>query len=158
MHTHEPEAGIMSLSQESLPSPSRRTIVAAAGAAGLAATLAACGSSDSSGSAGSGSASGASKNTATPLAKTSEIPEGGGKIFKDAQVVVTQPTKGDFKAFSSTCTHQGCTVGSVSGGTINCPCHGSKFSIEDGSVKHPPATQALPTQKVQVSGDEIKLA
>jgi nitrite reductase/ring-hydroxylating ferredoxin subunit len=32
------------------------------------------------------------------------------------------------------CTHQGYIVASVSGGTINCPCHGSKFSIANGSV------------------------
>ncbi|GHH88276.1 iron-sulfur protein [Streptomyces sulfonofaciens] len=153
----------MSLSRESFSSPSRRAVVTAAGAVGLAATLAACGDSGgsgtvSSGSAGSDSAKSPDKGSAAPLAKTADIPEGGGKIFKDQQVVVTQPAKGEFKAFTSTCTHQGCTVSSVSGGTINCPCHGSKFSIEDGSVKHPPATEALAAMKIQVSGDEIKLA
>ncbi|GHJ39037.1 Rieske (2Fe-2S) protein [Streptomyces sp. TS71-3] len=161
----------MSLSHESFTSPSRRAVVTAAGAAGLAATLAACGGSgdpgsDASGSgasdsgtaSGSGSAKGSGKGSASPLAKTSDIPEGGGKVFKEQQVVVTQPTKGDFKAFTSTCTHQGCTVASVSGGTINCPCHGSKFSIEDGSVKHPPAMSPLESMKIEVSGDEIKLS
>lgn len=151
----------MSYSQESLPAPSRRTVFAAAGTAGLAAALVACGDSDNgdNGADTSGSASDPAKSESSgPLAKTSDIPEGGGKIFKDEKVVVTQPAKGDFKAFSSICPHQGCAVSSVSDGTINCPCHGSKFSIEDGSVKHPPATQALEAQKIEVSGDSIKLA
>ncbi|GGW45022.1 iron-sulfur protein [Streptomyces lucensis JCM 4490] len=151
--------------------PARRTVVAAAGAAGLAAALTACGSDDgssdtvntgsgSSGAAGSGGASqgGAPAAGGTVLAKTSDIPEGGGKIFKDQGVVVTQPTAGTYKAFSSKCTHRGCAVGSVAKGAIVCPCHNSHFSAEDGSVKQGPATEPLPPAKITVSGDEIKLA
>ncbi|GAA3153554.1 Rieske (2Fe-2S) protein [Streptomyces echinatus] len=142
--------------------PARRTVMAAAGAAGLAAALTACGSGDDSsdsvvtgaGSAqeGGGSAGGAA------LARTADIPEGGGKIFKDQGVVVTQPTAGTYKAFSAKCTHQGCAVGSVADGVIVCPCHGSHFSAEDGSVKKGPATQPLAAKKISVSGDEIELA
>ena len=76
------------------------------------------------------------------LTTTSEIPVGGGTIFADEQVVVTQPTEGEFKAFTAVCTHQGCHVSSVSDGTINCACHGSQFSIDDGSVEPGPATLA----------------
>ncbi|KUN88402.1 hypothetical protein AQJ66_07285 [Streptomyces bungoensis] len=166
-----------SASPQPAPGPARRTVVAAAGAAGLAAALTACGSSDddssknvttgsgasgSTGSTGAGSAGGASEDTGsaggTALAKTSDIPEGGGKIFKDKGVVVTQPTAGTYKAFSAKCTHQGCAVGSVTGGVIVCPCHNSHFSVADGSVKHGPATQPLAAEKITVSGDEIKLA
>ena len=68
------------------------------------------------------------------LASTADIEVGGGTIFADEQVVVTQPSEGEFKAFTTTCTHQGCQVESVSDGSINCPCHGSSFSIEDGSA------------------------
>ncbi|MGW7792820.1 Rieske (2Fe-2S) protein, partial [Streptomyces tricolor] len=92
------------------------------------------------------------------LARTADIPEGGGKIFKDQGVVVTQPTAGTYKAFSSKCTHQGCAVGSVAKGVIVCPCHNSEFSVTDGSVKKGPATQALAAAKITVSGDEIRLA
>ena len=69
-----------------------------------------------------------------PVGKTSEIPVGGGKIFAADKVVVTQPTAGDFKAFSAVCTHQGCVVADIKGEDIDCTCHGSKFSIKDGSV------------------------
>ena len=72
--------------------------------------------------------------------------------------MVTQPTEGDFKGFSAICTHQGCTVGSVSDGTINCACHGSQFSIEDGSVTAGPATAALPEVQLAVKGTDISVA
>ncbi|MGA5037247.1 Rieske (2Fe-2S) protein [Streptomyces capoamus] len=149
--------------------PARRTVVAAAGAAGLAAALTACGSGDdssdtgsgtggSAGSAQSGGSAGSAQGGGAALAKTADIPEGGGKIFKDQGVVVTQPTAGTYKAFSAKCTHRGCSVGSVANGVILCPCHNSEFSVTDGSVKKGPATQALPAAKITVSGDEIKLA
>ncbi|WP_405734717.1 Rieske (2Fe-2S) protein [Streptomyces sp. NBC_01537] len=147
-------------------SPNRRTVVAGVGAAGLAAALAACGdSTDTSGSgtaqtspSQSGAASSAAAGTGSELAKTSDIPEGGGKIFADQKVVVTQPTAGEFKAFSAVCTHQGCAVTSVSDGTINCPCHNSKFKIADGSVASGPATQPLAAASITVSGDSVTLA
>jgi Rieske Fe-S protein len=91
------------------------------------------------------------------LAATGDIPVGGGTILADQEIVITQPTAGKFMAFSAVCTHQGCIVDEVSGGTINCPCHGSKFKL-DGSVSQGPATQALSARTVKVSGDQISLA
>ncbi|EPH46750.1 Rieske (2Fe-2S) protein [Streptomyces aurantiacus] len=143
------------------PSPTRRTVVTAVGAAGLAAALAACGSDDDKDSEPAGDASekeeGGGAGGAV-LARTADIPVGGGKIFKDEGVVVTQPTEGQFKAFSNRCTHKQCPVTSVEGGTINCPCHGSKFDITDGSVKQNPAPKPLPAKDITVDGDSIKLA
>jgi Rieske Fe-S protein len=92
------------------------------------------------------------------LASTKDIPVGGGKVFEDQQLVITQPTKGEFKGFSAICTHQGCTVSQVKGGTINCPCHGSKFEVSDGSVRSGPANKPLPYRGVKVDGDQIRLA
>ncbi|WP_090943814.1 ubiquinol-cytochrome c reductase iron-sulfur subunit [Nonomuraea jiangxiensis] len=91
------------------------------------------------------------------LARTADIPEGGGKIFADRKIVVVQPTAGEFRAFSATCTHQGCTVDNVSGGMINCPCHGSMFNL-DGTVMGGPATRPLPQVQIKVDGDTISLA
>ena len=92
------------------------------------------------------------------LASTSEVAVGGGTIFADQRVVVTQPTAGEFRAFSSTCTHQGCQVAEVADGTINCTCHASQFSIEDGSVRSGPASSPLPDVEITVRGDRIILA
>ena len=144
----------------------RRAVVAAAGASGLAAVLAACGGSDN----GSG---GAEKSPAAPtggattsagtsgggaaLGKVTDIPEGGGKVFADQKVVVTQPTAGQFKCFSAVCTHMGCTVAEVKGGTINCPCHGSRFAVADGTPAAGPATKPLPEKAVTVQGSSVVL-
>jgi Rieske Fe-S protein len=89
------------------------------------------------------------------LALTSDVPVGGGKILADKKIVITQPRAGSFEAFAAVCTHQGCTVSSVSGGTINCPCHGSKFSVTNGSVVTGPAPSALAPVSIKVQGTSI---
>ncbi len=92
------------------------------------------------------------------LTSTRDIEVGGGSIFADAEVVITQPAKGEFRAFSAVCTHQGCIVASVSDGTINCDCHGSQFSIETGEPESGPASAPLEEVRVTVTGDQISLA
>jgi Rieske Fe-S protein len=92
------------------------------------------------------------------LARSTEIPVGGGKVFADRQVVVTQPVAGTFKAFTAICTHQGCTVAEVRGGTINCPCHGSRFRVADGAVAGGPASRPLAAVNLTVDGGAIRLA
>jgi Rieske Fe-S protein len=89
------------------------------------------------------------------LALVSDVPAGGGKILADKKIVITQPRAGSFEAFTAVCTHLGCTVSSVSGGTINCPCHGSKFSISNGSVVAGPAPSALAPVSIKVQGTSI---
>jgi Rieske Fe-S protein len=78
-------------------------------------------------------------------------------VFTSAKVVVTQPTAGQFKGFSAICTHMHCTVDKVANGTIDCPCHGSKYSVKDGSVVNGPAPQPLAAQPIAVSGEKISL-
>lgn len=141
---------------------SRRALLLGAGAVGATTVLAACGDDSGTGNPGTGTPGGVP--TQSPgagggaLAKTSEIPEGGGKIFTAQGVVVTQPKAGEFKAFTNICTHMNCPIANVDGGTINCTCHGSKYSIEDGSVKNGPATNPLAQKQVTVTGDSITLA
>jgi Rieske Fe-S protein len=104
----------------------------------------------SAGSSASGAAAGA-------LATTSQIPVGSGMIFTSQQVVVTQPVSGEFKAFSAVCTHMGCIVNQISNGTIDCPCHGSQYSIKTGDVVGGPAPKPLPAKQIKVTGDNIFL-
>ena len=87
------------------------------------------------------------------FARTSEIPVGGGKTYKDQKIVVTQPTAGQYKGFDATCTHTGCLVDKVEAGQIICPCHGSRFSIADGTVEKGPALLPLPERAVTVGSD-----
>ena len=88
------------------------------------------------------------------IAKTADVPVGSGVIVDE--VVITQPTAGDFKGFSSKCTHKGCAVNKVADGTIDCPCHGSKYNL-DGTVAKGPATKPLESKAVAVEGDSIVL-
>lgn len=135
----------------------RRTVLAT-GAAGTAALLMGCGEyggDDNGDTAERSSPGGTGADGGEELAKTADIPVGGGKIFDDEKIVVTQPEEGDFKAFSAVCTHLGCIVSSVSDETINCACHGSRFKIADGAVARGPATEPLPAEKITVAGNSI---
>jgi len=104
------------------------------------------------------SASASKSATRKPVAKapkgpsvaTSKVPVGSGVILDDADYVVTQPSKGNFKAFSKICTHMKCPVTEVDGRNIVCRCHGSQYSIKDGSVTNPPANDPLAESKVEV--------
>jgi len=136
----------------------RRNVLIGTGALGAGAVLAACGGGGNT--AASSSRTSTSESTSASAAapsglNTSDVPVGGGVVLKDQDAVVTQPQPGQFKAFSATCTHQGCIVDSVSDGTINCPCHGSKYNITDGSVVRGPAAAALPPKTVVVTGDTM---
>ncbi|MEV0788790.1 Rieske (2Fe-2S) protein [Kribbella sp. NPDC050459] len=156
----------------------RRTVLRCAAMAALvgagAPILAACGGSDdASGGGTTPSASGSSSapnTSASPsgsasssapasggavLGPASDVPVGGGAVFKDAKVVVTQPTAGQYKGFSAVCTHQGNPIGSVENGQIVCPFHNSHFSITDGSPVSGPAQAALPAVNVKVEGSNI---
>jgi Rieske Fe-S protein len=144
------------VTQQSQPASdtSRRQALAGLGLAGLAATLTACGGS--SGSAG-GSSSGSGGGATKALGPASDVPVGGGRIYTSAQVVVTQPSHGEYKAFSAVCTHAECILDQVADGTIDCPCHGSRFSVKDGSVVTGPATEPLPAVQVSVSSGQISV-
>jgi Rieske Fe-S protein len=91
------------------------------------------------------------------VAKVGDVPVGGGTVFPDEAVVLTQPTQGQFKAFSATCTHQGCTVAGVQSSDIVCGCHGSRFSIQDGSVRQGPAQAPLARRTINVDGGNLYL-
>ena len=159
---------------ERTPDVSRRTMLRGATVGGIALPLlAACGGGDSTSSSG-GSGGGDSSDAADPTSsgsassgsdpapgltvKASEVPVGGGTVLAKDKVVVVQPTKGDYKAYTAVCTHQGCTVGKVEEGQIVCPCHGSHFSIKDGSVVSGPAKSPLAAKKVTVNGSDLSVS
>lgn len=135
------------------PVPTRRSVLRGGAVVGLALPLvSACGA------AGAPAAmhSGAHGPSAGPLVRASQVPVGGGTILADKQIVVTQPREGDYKAFSAVCTHMQCLVTMVRHGVIVCPCHGSEFSIKDGSVVRGPASAPLPSVEVEVDHGEVR--
>ncbi|MDX1884064.1 Rieske (2Fe-2S) protein [Mycolicibacterium sp. 120270] len=135
----------------------RQHVLRGAGLVLTAGALAACGSSEET-PAASGETSSPAEAPADAatgaLAKTADVPVGSGVIVED--IVITQPAAGEFKGFSSTCTHKGCKVDKVADGTIDCPCHGSKFNL-DGTVAHGPADKPLEPKTISVEGDSIVL-
>jgi nitrite reductase/ring-hydroxylating ferredoxin subunit len=154
------------------PVLTRRRALAGAAVGGLTLpVLAACGgggpsggtAQDTGGTGGTGSNGGKDQGggSAATLVPTANVPVGGGVILASQNVVVTQPKKGTFEGFSATCTHQGCILASVASGTINCGCHGSQFSITDGSnVAGPMGSPAgsvapLPRVPVKVKGPNV---
>jgi Rieske Fe-S protein len=165
------------------PSPTRRGVLLGAGLVGLGGALAGCSTAavpygaDEAGAVeqpagpapsaagmpatgGMPSASGMPERpevTGTVLANVREIPVGGGKIFAAERVVVTQPARGTYRAFSAVCTHVGCILNQISDGTINCPCHGSKFKIANGAVVAGPAPAPLPEKQIKIVDGKVVL-
>ena len=166
--THEPQTDSLA---------TRRGVLASVGLVGLAGAVTACGASASSSTSAAGNAAttpaaqgttpaapassaaagASSAPAANALTATSKIPVGSGTIFAGQQVVVTQPSAGEFKAFSAVCTHMGCIVNQISNGTIDCPCHGSQYNITTGAVVAGPAPKPLPEKQIKVSGGSIFL-
>lgn len=149
------------MEEQAQPGPNRRNVITGLAAAGMGVPLlAACGSGSPSTSSPaphsshpSAGSTGSTSSPGTPLVKANQVPVGGGVIAGPA--VVTQPTAGEFKAFSSTCTHRGCTVASVQNGRILCPCHGSAFSISTGAVEGGPAPSPLASIAIVTKNGEI---
>jgi Rieske Fe-S protein len=160
------ETGDSTMSPRPAPAQSRRALLVGAGVT-CAAMLTGCTTYDANNGGVTAPAPSSASGTAAPasgggtaaavaaLATTAEVPEGGGKIIDGKNIVITQPAAGTFKAFSAVCTHQGCIVSTVADGTIDCPCHGSKFSVKDGSVVNGPATRPLPPVAIKVEGTSI---
>ena len=143
----------------------RRTVIRGAGVVGAAAlgatALTGCGNDSGTTTSTAGSSSSAPTTTeaggssgGAGIAKA-DIPVGGGTIIAATKTVVTQPKAGEFKAFTSICTHMGCPVAQVANGTIDCNCHGSQYDIATGAVTRGPATRPLAPKKVTVKGDQV---
>lgn len=130
-------------------SPTRRDVLKtaglAAGAASGVAGLAGCSSPEH-------------KTTGPAEVKASEVPVGSAKIIEGSNFVVSQPTAGEFKAFTRMCPHAGCDVEKVEKAELICPCHDSRFSAADGSVLSGPAQAGLGKAVATVEGDTIKVS
>jgi Rieske Fe-S protein len=153
LHTPEPAA----------PAPiARRAVVAGAGVAALGVGLvvtgcstgASSGAETGSSGSGSGSEGGAAPGAGAALGPASDVPVGGAHVYPDQAVIVTQPTAGTYRGFSTKCPHQGCAVSRIEGTSLVCPCHGSAFAL-DGSVTHGPAQKGLTAQPVAVTAGQI---
>lgn len=103
-----------------------------------------------------------STGAAVAVARTSDVPVGGALGITlpsgGAPAYVVQPAAGQFKAFSGTCTHAGCTVEFLEGRReFRCPCHGSVFDASSGSVLVGPASVPLPQIPIRISAGQIDI-
>lgn len=89
------------------------------------------------------------------LIAVDRVPRGGGLVLQGPAIVLTRTASGDLHAFSAVCTHQGCTVAAVGNGTIDCPCHGSRFDATTGAVRAGPASRPLPPVAVTVRSGNV---
>ncbi|WP_395293990.1 Rieske (2Fe-2S) protein [Kitasatospora hibisci] len=139
------------------PAASRRTVLC-----GAAAVLAAGGTVALSGCASGGSSTAKTSAPAKPkepvvVGPAADVPVGGGKVYREQKIVVTQPSAGQYEAFSAVCTHAGCVVDKVEDQLIKCPCHGSSFNMSTGARVEGPAKLPLPEYQVAVDGDNLRV-
>jgi Rieske Fe-S protein len=138
---------------------SRRGMLAGVGLVGLAGAITACSSGSSSSAAAAApdaaSSAGGGAGSGDALTTTSKVPVGGGFVNQDKRIVITQPSAGEYKAFTAVCTHMGCIVNQIGNGTIDCPCHGSRYNIATGAVVNGPAPKPLAAIDIKVSGSNI---
>lgn len=158
--TPDPTAGLTSGPRRAGgPTVGRRAVFAGAGVVAVGAVAACSGGGTTTDDAGGQQEAGDAPQGApgTALGPASEVPVGGGKIYSDQQIVVTQPAAGQYTGLSSVCPHQGCAVATVADGQIVCPCHDSRFGL-DGAVVKGPAQQPLQQRPVTVADGSITLA
>ncbi|ONH23195.1 Rieske (2Fe-2S) protein [Pseudofrankia asymbiotica] len=143
----------------------RRAIPAVVVIAGAAAGFAVAKGHDESGTGPGANAAGgpppaggggaAAGGGGTQLATLDQVPAGGGLILDGPGIVLTKDAAGNVHGFSTVCTHQGCAVSDITDGTINCPCHGSKFDVSTGAPVAGPAGSPLPPVNVTVRDNAI---
>ena len=96
------------------------------------------------------------------LAKRDEIPPGTARRFDvDGHRIAVVRIGDDFYAISDTCSHADYSLseGEVweDEREIECPKHGSTFSLVTGKPQTLPATQPVPVYEVEVDGDDVKV-
>ena len=94
------------------------------------------------------------------LAKLADVPENGGIVLREQEIVLCRGAGSEVRGFTAICTHARCVVSQVSSTTIDCDCHGSRFSATTGEAVAGPAkdlgTGGLTPIAVTVKGDSIQ--
>ncbi|CUU60484.1 Rieske Fe-S protein [Parafrankia irregularis] len=128
------------------------TVVAAAAGYGVAANSSAADAKSVTAAANGGATA---PDTQGPLAQLADIPQNGGLVLRAEGIVLTRDGGDNVQGFSAVCTHQGCTVSSVTQGQIICPCHGSRFDASTGQPVAGPAKKQLPPVNVAVRDNAV---
>jgi 3-phenylpropionate/trans-cinnamate dioxygenase ferredoxin subunit len=93
--------------------------------------------------------------------KTTEVPPGGVKaIDVRGTLIAVANVDGTFYAFDDTCTHEQCSLAEgemLTGATVTCFCHGSKFDVRTGRVLGPPAVEPVKAYRTRIAGDALQI-
>ena len=101
------------------------------------------------------------EKTFLAVARLEDVPPGAKKcVTVDGQQVLLCNTKDRIFAVENQCSHvmEPLDEGRMRGGWIACPIHGARFDLESGKPMNPPATTAIDTFEVRVTGDTIEVA
>jgi nitrite reductase/ring-hydroxylating ferredoxin subunit/uncharacterized membrane protein len=94
----------------------------------------------------------------TDAAAAADIVEGRPvRVQVKAQEIVLVRTGGQVQAIGATCSHWGGPLdeGTLTDGCLECPWHGSRFRLADGSVARGPATSPQLAYDVRAVGDRL---
>jgi nitrite reductase/ring-hydroxylating ferredoxin subunit len=90
-----------------------------------------------------------------------DIDDGEAEAFDvDGRRIAVANVDGSLHAFDDTCTHMGCSLaqGEMDGNVIECPCHGSRFDVTNGTVVQGPATDPVETFEARMEGSDLQIA
>ena len=97
----------------------------------------------------------------TRVASTSDIPQGEMIVVEvDGEEVAIANVGGEFFAFNNSCTHRGGPLGEgiLTGDVVECPFHAGQFNVRTGEVVAQPPTEGVETYRVQVEGEDVRVA
>ena len=92
------------------------------------------------------------------VAKTSDISDGEIRTFTvEEKKVAIARIGSEFFAIDDVCSHAQCSLGegTLIDHEVECPCHGSRFDVTDGSVRFLPATQPVNTYKIKLEEEDV---
>ncbi len=95
-----------------------------------------------------------------PVAAESDVEEGAVvKVELQGQSILLCHTNGRIFAVANRCSHadEALECGRMRRGWIACPAHGARFNLETGEAMNPPATEAIVTYEVRVTGGTIEV-
>jgi len=95
-----------------------------------------------------------------PVMADSDLREGEmRKVEINGSPILLARSGGQVYAMSNVCPHLGGPLneGKFDGCTVECPWHGSTFSITDGSIVHGPSVHPAPHMDVRVNDGQIEI-
>jgi nitrite reductase/ring-hydroxylating ferredoxin subunit/uncharacterized membrane protein len=81
------------------------------------------------------------------------------RVEVEGQPILLGKSGSKIWAVGAVCSHYGAPLneGTIEGGAVRCPWHGSRFALEDGSVQEGPTCTPVPSYEVRVVNDQVEV-